>query len=276
MFLTVREVGSEKSESRWMHTVLKSGAFSDKIAAHTLLLQESTPHNLTSMRFLVSLLNVKGRRECMASLDALLRLLTEGKILNPSAKLVPFNKQPIGSLYEVGAQAKPKILALWSFESQLKELYNQMIEALDGLLKDAVDTTRRKAVTAIAMLLAYSPEQEQGLLSRLVNKVGDPTRAVATSTVAQLERLLQQHGNMKPTVVSEMERLLYRPNINTKAQYYGLCFLSQILLDAEDVQLANKLIIIYVSFFKACVKKVFFVQHDWSCNFFFYNLIKTD
>ena len=118
------------------------------------------------------------------------------------------------------------------------------------------------------MLLAYSPEQEQGLLSRLVNKVGDPTRAVATSTVAQLERLLQQHGNMKPTVVSEMERLLYRPNINTKAQYYGLCFLSQILLDAEDVQLANKLIIIYVSFFKACVKKVFFVQRDWSCIFF--------
>lgn len=91
-------------------------------------------------------------------------------------------------------------------------------------------------------------------------QVGDPTRAVATSTVSQLERLLQQHPNMKLVVVSEMERLLYRPNLNTKAQYYGLCFLSQILLEPEDVQLANKLIIIYVSFFKACVKKVLFLR----------------
>jgi ribosome biogenesis protein MAK21 len=57
--------------------------------------------------------------------------------------------------------------------------------------------------------------------------------------------------------VAEVERLLYRPNINTKAQYYALCFLSQILFDSDDVLLATKLIIIYVSFFKACVKKVF-------------------
>ena len=249
-------MGAEKSESRWLNTVLKSGTFADKIAAHTLLLQESVPHNLPSLRFLISLLDVKGRRECLTSLDALLKLMTEGKILNPSAKLVPFNKQPVASLYEVKERDKSKILALWSFEHQLKELYNGMLTALDGLLKDAVDTTRRKAISALGHLLAYSPEQEQGLLSRLVNKVGDPTRAVAASAVSQLERLLQQHGNMKSVVVSEMERLLYRPNVSTKAQYYGLCFLSQILLDAEDAQLANKLIIIYVSFFKACVKKV--------------------
>ena len=253
---SVREAASEKSEIRWMQTVMKSGAFADKIAAHTLLVQESTPHNLHSLRFLLSLLNVKGRRECLASLDTLLRLLTEGKILNPSAKLVPFNKQPLAAVAEMPTRKRQEHLAVWYFENQLKEFYNQFLTALDGLLKDAVETTRRKAITALSILLAYSPEQEQGLLSRLVNKVGDPTRAVATSSVAQLERLLQQHGNMKLVVVSEVERLLYRSNINNKAQYYALCFLSQILLDADDLELATKLIIIYVSFFKACVKKV--------------------
>ena len=136
-------------------------------------------------------------------------------------------------------------------------MYNQFVLAMDGLMKDAVDATRRKSISAISILLAYSPEQEQGLLSRLVNKVGDPTRVVATTSVSQLERLLQQHSNMKPVVVAEIERLLYRPNINTKAQYYALCFLSQILLDPEDIQLATKLIIIYVSFFKVCVKTVY-------------------
>ena len=105
---------------------------------------------------------------------------------------------------------RKEILALWSFEHQL-------ILSLDGLLKDTVDTARRKTISALSALLAYSPEQEQGLLSRLVNKVGDPTRTVATSAVAQMERLLQQHGNMKTFVVFEVERLLYRPNINTKA-----------------------------------------------------------
>lgn len=66
------------------------------------------PHTLTSLRFLLSLLNVKGRRECMASLDALLRLLTEGKILNPNAKLVAFDKQPIGALYDVPAKERSR------------------------------------------------------------------------------------------------------------------------------------------------------------------------
>ena len=257
MSKTVRAVGSDKSETKWIQTVLKSGAFADKIAAHTLLLQESPVHNLPSLKFLISLLDVKGRRECMSSLDALLRLFTEGRILNPNAKLSLMSKKPIDALSTITPRERKELLALWSFEYQLKDFYNQFLVALDGLLKDAVDTTRRKGISVIAALLSYSPEQEQGLLSRLVNKVGDPTRAVATSTVGQMERLLQQHPQMKLVVVAEVERLLYRPNINTKAQYYALCFLSQILFDSDDVLLATKLIIIYVSFFKACVKKVF-------------------
>jgi len=252
----VRAVGSDKSENRWMQTVLKSGAFTDKIAAHTILLQESAAHNLQSLEFLISLLDVKGRRECLASLDAPLRLLTEGRILNPDAKLNLMNRHPIKALSTLTVRERKETLALWSFEHQLKDLYNQFIQALDGLLKDSVETTRRKTIAVIATLLAHCPEQEQSLLNRLVNKVGDPTRGVATTAVAQMEKILEKHSNMKTVIVAEVERLLYRPNIDTKAQYYALCFLSQILLDEEDIPLATKLVIIYVSFFKACVKKV--------------------
>ena len=46
-----------------------------------------------------------------------------------------------------------------------------------------------------------------------------------------------------------------RPNITGRARYYGICFLSQILLDDDDDDLAGKLIRIFVGFFKACVKK---------------------
>merc|ERR1712106_234354 len=56
--------------------------------------------------------------------------------------------------------------------------------------------------------------------------------------------------------VGEVERLLYRQNISPKAQYYGVCFLSQILLEKHNQDnLAAKLIGIYFSFFKVSIKK---------------------
>ena len=59
-------------------------------------------------------------------------------------------------------------------------------------------------------------------------------------------------------MVKEVERLLYRPNINPKAQYYGICFLSQLMLERNksSSSLATKLVNIYFSFFKLTIKKV--------------------
>ena len=50
----------------------------------------------------------------------------------------------------------------------------------------------------------------------------------------QLSQLLELHPAMKWVVVGEVERLLYRQNIAAKAQYYGICFLSQILLEKHN------------------------------------------
>ena len=55
--------------------------------------------------------------------------------------------------------------------------------------------------------------------------------------------------------MEEIEHLLHRPNVNPKAQYYGICCLTQLLLDGTKPDLANRLIKIYFSFFKASVKK---------------------
>jgi ribosome biogenesis protein MAK21 len=40
-----------------------------------------------------------------------------------------------------------------------------------------------------------------------------------------------------------------------QAQYYGICFLSQLLLDPTESLLADRLVSVYLSFFKSCVKK---------------------
>ena len=72
----------------------------------------------------------------------------------------------------------------------------------------------------------------------------------------QLTGLLEKHPAMRMVVVTEVERLLYRQNINPKAQYYGICFLSTIVLDRTNSdELAARLITIYFSFFKVSVTK---------------------
>ena len=60
---------------------------------------------------------------------------------------------------------------------------------------------------------------------RLINKLGDPVRAVASKAIHLIGQLLEAHSAMTPIVLEEIEHLLYRPNVNAKAQYYGNFFL---------------------------------------------------
>jgi ribosome biogenesis protein MAK21 len=89
-----------------------------------------------------------------------------------------------------------------------------------------------------------------------VNKLGDPTKKVGSRALFHLNKLLEQHPQMKSIVVEEVERLLFRNNISKRAQYYGICFLNVIRLVGDEAALAVKLIKLYLAFFKACIKTV--------------------
>lgn len=69
---------------------------------------------------------------------------------------------------------------------------------------------------------------------------------------------------MQSVVLNELEKLLFRTNIGQKAQYYGICFLSQFYLSHESANIAKKLIEVYFSFFKACIKKVMLQLYEHS------------
>lgn len=61
----------KKSETGWLRTVISKGTIADKIAAHTVLIQESAVHNLASLQHLIASVKVNKKRECMLAMDAL-------------------------------------------------------------------------------------------------------------------------------------------------------------------------------------------------------------
>lgn len=68
------------------------------------------------------------------------------------------------------------------------------------------------------------------MLALQINKLGDPVRRVAAKATYQIKLLLEKHPAMKAVVLSEIERLLHRTNIAPRAQYYGICCLTQVKL----------------------------------------------
>ncbi|PWA28266.1 hypothetical protein CCH79_00019700 [Gambusia affinis] len=246
------------ANSAWMKTVVSSGALADRMAAMTLLVQDAPVHMLEHVETLVSMVKRKGsRRMGLMALDTMRELLLSD-LLPEHRKLRPFPQHPFDQLEERASgnrDARDRRLILWYFEHQLKQQVAQFVAALDGVGHDTVAATKAKALAAAHELLSGRPEQERALLVQVVNKLGDPDYKMAAKAAHLLETLLHNHPNMKAVVCCEVERLMFRPNVGAKAQYYAVCFLSQVMLSHDEAPLAAKLIAVYFSFFGACVKR---------------------
>lgn len=117
---------------------------------------------------------------------------------------------------------------------------------------------KTKMMTYIYDLLKAKPEEEQNLLTLLVNKMGDQERKIASKTTHLLSQLLQEHPAMKVIVIKEVERLLFRANVAEKAKYYAIIFLNQIVLSnrPDDKAAANYMIQLYFSVFEGLVPQI--------------------
>lgn len=78
--------------------------------------------------------------------------------------------------------------------------------------------------------------QEGKLLSGVVNKLGDPSRKVASKAGYLLSSLLQEHPAMKVVVVAEVQRFMFRQGLQERARYYCVVFLNQMVLSHHASQ----------------------------------------
>lgn len=79
-------------------------------------------------------------------------------------KLKPFYNKPLGAINELSsgnAIKRRKILSLWYFEDQLKEIYNIFVQSLNKAAQDTVESNKEKSITAMFKLLCGNPEQEK-------------------------------------------------------------------------------------------------------------------
>ncbi|XP_050357921.1 CCAAT/enhancer-binding protein zeta [Nymphalis io] len=248
---------SGSSDQQWARTLLTKGTIGDRVAAATILIQDNPVHNLTALRNLINNVKPAKKKDGIVIIDALSELLIS-ELLIPNVKLRTFTQHPLDKIDEMTSgnkQARRNVLKIWYFEDQLKELYGTYVEALNKFAHDSVEANKEKAVSAMSYLLMHHPEREKMLLMNIINKLGDPNQGVASKVIYHLCQLLYNHPNMKSVVLVEIEKMLFRTNISPRAQYYGVCFLNQFFLGKDDSKIAENLIRIYFSFFKASIKK---------------------
>ncbi|ELW63963.1 CCAAT/enhancer-binding protein zeta [Tupaia chinensis] len=244
--------------STWMKAIVSSGTLGDRMAAMILLIQDDAVHTLQFVETLVNLVKKKGsKQQCLQALDTFKELLITD-LLPDSRKLRTFSQRPFNKLEQLASgnkDSRDRRLILWYFEHQLKHLVAEFVQVLETLSHDSLVTTKTRALIVAHELLCNKPEEEKALLVQVVNKLGDPQNRIAAKASHLLETLLSKHPNMKGVVCGEVERLLFRSNISSKAQYYAICFLNQMVLSHEESDLANKLITLYFCFFRTCIKK---------------------
>ncbi|TRY84502.1 hypothetical protein DNTS_035845 [Danionella cerebrum] len=246
------------ANTSWMKNLVTTGTLVDRIASTTVLIHDAPVHSLQLIESLVSQVKKKGNRRLgLMALDTLKELLLSNLLPN-DRKLRTFSQHPFEQLEEKASgnrDSRDRRLILWYFEHQLKLCIADFIAALDELSHDTVQANKMRALTTSYELLCNQPEQEKLLLVHIINKLGDPEYKIASKASYLLETLLYAHPNMKMVVCCEVERLMFRPNISSKAQYYAACFLNQVVLSHDEADLAGRLITIYFAFFNACIKK---------------------
>merc|ERR1739838_495108 len=146
-------------------------------------------------------------------------------------------------------------LILWVFEDKLKKSVVQYVDLIRSYTHHHLEDTKVKAMRQALDLLRNKAEQEKAFLNMIVDKLGDPKYKIAAKALHMLNLLLNEHPRMQPIVIQEVRNLLQRPNVSPRSQYYCVCFLSTQILSVETKEVAQKLVKIYMQFFKAFTQK---------------------
>lgn len=238
-----RKSPTSHADQKWLEQMLSSGTISDKVAALALQIRTKPLSCLRNLDLLLTMAKKKGHRESAMSIDALKDTFI-AELLPPNRKLVYFTAQPwavtyayrsshpndsrVPNTHPYAHEPTNERLALWLLEDGIKQRYASFLQVLEEGLHDPLMFVKSKRITIVNDLLYERPEAEGTLLALLVGKMSDPDRKVASKVHYSLFKLLKDNPGMSVAVVKEVERVIFKPFVKERAQYYAVAFLNQV------------------------------------------------
>ncbi|XP_052872144.1 CCAAT/enhancer-binding protein zeta [Anopheles cruzii] len=244
------------SDARWLQSAMEKGTSRDRASSAALLVQSNPFCNLDALETVIAM--VKPSNKGHQSVVEVVTELMLKSLMPASRKLIAIPLRG-ADWRNVQRQELPKtvrdpLLAHWHFEDRLRELYFNFLTNLSVVLHSGQEDSKCKTIVYTARLFADVPEKEAFLLTVLTNKLGDPSRPVAVKALYHLQQVVRKHSAMASIVATETEKLLFRNNVSSMAQHYGLSFLSSIA-PYGDFATCQKLINICFAFFKILTER---------------------
>ena len=205
----------DAKDEKWVENTMKRGTLKDRIAAMSVVVGMDCIHKLYALDMLLDLAGCgignnsdmmgavpNSRVGTMAS-EALSDLFTN-TLLPKDRKLISLDNRPLYQ-YEGDKTLSPRVLLLWRYEEMIKSRYSSYLSKYLGrTLAGEDEPSKKSALSTASTLLVQIPEGEEILLTLIVNKIGDPSRKIASAAGHQLRLTLEEHPVMINVVAREV------------------------------------------------------------------------
>jgi len=247
--------GSGRDEA-WVESTMRRGTLKDRVAAMSVVVSTHPVHKLHALDMLLNMVGINidrhsgqatsspGRpndRVAQLASEALADLFAN-TLLPTNRKLIAMDGRPL-HLYDTDTKRtlSPRVLLLWCYEEHLKTRYAAYVEMYLSrtLSETTLGLNKTTALRTASNLLTSLPEGESQLLSLIANKLGDPSRKVASAAGHQLRLVLEQHPAMTAIVAREVQQLAHRPHLSSRALYNCIIFLNQLKLRRGEEEYDN-------------------------------------
>ncbi|GJQ09613.1 hypothetical protein GpartN1_g1404.t1 [Galdieria partita] len=233
----------------FLKSVQKSGTLRDQIGALVTLIEEAPLYKLKELARLIEQLEKKSKRMRLLIFPALKDLFIN--VLLPDRYLVHFSQRN----FDFDTLTK-RHLIFAMFESHLKEFYQRYLLCLEELSQDPIEYPRNMALKLARELIERKPEGERFLLALIINKMGDPSKTIASKSGYFLHQILFRHPHMKSFIAKEVMQFCVRPNLPLRAKQYALNFLSLLhFTSKEEPNFLQSLLTFYLSHFHQFVRE---------------------
>jgi ribosome biogenesis protein MAK21 len=221
--VVLSRANSATKDEAWVENTMKRGTLKDRIAAMSVVVSTSPVHKLYALDMLLNLAGIStlesgnssqtNERVSAMAAEALTDLFSN-TLLPTHRKLVGLESRPLYQYEEsqnntTKRTISPRILLLWRYEEIIKNKYSAFLSQYLGKTLSQTSTsveslTKINALRTACSLLKEIPEGEQLLLNLVANKVGDPTKKIASAAAHELRKILEVHPNMTTVIAREV------------------------------------------------------------------------